>query len=246
MLRLSPLQGAANALALQQKQLQASKAALSAHASVMKTSSNSFLTAAAHKCLRDSMALVTQLAADMVQLDADQDTGHTAPGWLPLQLQMQAAASEIQQALSTLPNSSLGTDRNAGPDMLPQTDGVNGIDSSATAGSEAGAPRGGVCGSHGTSPAARSGAQGGTQAAVSEGLQEQWHGKVHETIKQVLLWAQSMHTAETAGASPNAAGTYLLHKYSCFPCKKLCIRHGRIQLMFHNVLMQQHCTHACL
>ena len=194
------LQGAANAVQRQQDQLQASKTLLATHKATLNTSCHSFVTSAAHTSLLDSLRLISQLATDMDRLDAQQDYSHKAPGWRPLQLQLQAAASDTQATLAGMPRTGLGTD--AQPGSTPHPQQPNGVEASVKGDAQ--------------------------QCTVKGALDQQWHGKVEETIKQLLLWAQGVHSAAHAAEPPVTAGrSMLLHcvTWTLFPFRTVAVEH---------------------
>ena len=172
------LQDAANAVQLQQDQLQASKTLLATVKAALDVSCHNFVTSTAHKSLLDSLGLISQLAADMMRLDAQQDYSHKAPGWHPLQLQLQAAASDAQATLANTPRSGLPTDAQPGSASHPQQPYGVGGEASVEASME--------------------NADKDEKGAAVHALEKQWHGRVEEAIKQLLLWAQGVHSSSDA------------------------------------------------
>lgn len=193
------LQGAAHALALQQGQLQASKAFLAPHTAAITSGSHSFTTAAAYKCVLDSMDLVSQSAADMIGLDAHHDYSHKAPGWRPLQIQLQTAAAQCDEALSVLPSSNGNKANGELSGVFSPTVGVDGANTNMNGrGASEGVSSGSTPG-----PATSGRAQSGGHAA--QRANEEFHANVDDTIKQILLWTQSMHSTETTGSPTTGA-----------------------------------------
>lgn len=192
---IATLQGATEALQQQQDKLQTNRMLLATHTGTISTSSHGVASAAAHQCLLDSMALVSELAAEMGGLDAQQDYSHKVPGWHPLQLQLQAAASETQQALSTRPTSGSATAAAPQSASAPEAraGGAEGRDQQASA------------------SAVASGSQSEVQGGAVQAASQQWTGQVEEAVKQVLLWAQSMHSTEAAEPAASEGTPYLHH-----------------------------------
>lgn len=189
-------QDAANAVQLQQDQLQASKTQLATVKAALDVSCHNFVTSAAHKSLLDSLGLISQLAADMIRLDAQQDYSHKAPGWHPLQLQLQAAASDAQATLANMPRTGLHTDAQPGSASHPQQ--PNGVGGEASV------------------EASMEDADKHEKGAAVHALDQQWHGRVEEAIKQLLLWAQGVHSSSDAAEPSVIAGRLIL--LDCVTC----------------------------
>ena len=145
------------------------------------------------------MALVSELAAEMGGRDAQQDYSHKIPGWRPLQLQLQAAASDTQQALCTRPTSGL---------------------SAAAAPQSASAPEARAGGAEGreqqaSASAVASGSESEVQGGAVQALSQQWTGQVEEAVKQVLLWAQSMYSTEAAEPAASEGTPWSHNRSAC-------------------------------